>query len=171
MDTNNNEVLEQNNIENGNVVVTQNEVVQNQSVPNTGIENDVQQKNKKNFTALIVIALVFIALAALAFIAMSLFKSNEQKFYELLFEKQSVVMFANEMNEKAQKAGQVDSTLEIDFNEFASIMGEENDEEMVYSLHVSQAIKKENVFVSLGVGWNDDILTTTEYAKTDDIFG
>ncbi|MBO5178839.1 MAG: hypothetical protein J6B87_00615 [Clostridia bacterium] len=160
METNNNEMLEQNNMENENVVQEQNDVIQNET------NNNTEQNNKNNLKILLAIFAILLVLVLGFVFAGSMFKSNEAKFFDLLLKKQAAVSLFEEV-----KNGQFDTTLEMDLSEMAESMGKEFDEKVKLELGISEVIKNKDSSGEIEFIFNDDSLITLDFAKTDDVYG
>lgn len=171
METNNNEVLEQNNMENENVVNTPNEVAQNENVENNNFNNKMEKSDKNNLKILVGIFVAFAIVCLVGVFAMSAFKSDEQKFFELLIKKQSVAKFSDELVEKAQKNEQVNSSLEVDVAEIVEEFGGDLGTDLKIGLNLSQIIKKDDMSGSLEIVLNKNSLGSIEFAKTGEIYG
>ena len=158
METNNNEILEQNNMEN--VVQEQENIIQMQNGDNTS------QNNKNNLKVIIIASIIIVLLALGVVFATSMLKSNEEKFFELLFKKQATLSMMNEF-----KNGQIDTNLEIDIGELAEMSGEKLEEEIRVGLVLSEVIKDKDASGTIDLVFNDDELITVEFAKTNDVYG
>lgn len=165
MEENNNEMLELGNVQSENIVTEQNQEVKNDTF-NTSNGND--KKNLKVFVGILAALAIFIGLIVLV---SSAFKSDEQKFFELLVKKQSIVALSEELNERAEKNGEITSKIVVDLNKIAESVGEEIDEEIVIGFNVLQTLKNKNASGNLELTLNDDSLVTVEYAKTDELYG
>lgn len=165
MEDNNNEMLELGNVQSENIVTEPNYEVKSDTF-NTSNGND--KKNLKVFVGILVALAIFAGLIALA---ISAFKSDEQKFFELLVKKQSIVALSEELNERAEKNGEISSKIVVDLNKIAESVDEELDEEVVIGLNLLQTLKNKNASGNLELTLNDDSLVTIEYAKTDELYG
>ena len=160
MDTNNNEMLEQNNMETENVVQEQENVIQTPNVSNA------DQNNKNNLKAIIIAGIILVILALGIVFATSMFKSDEEKFFELFFKKQAAFSMIDEV-----KNGQIDTTLEMDFGELAAVSGEELEEDIKIGIELSEVIKDKDSSGEFDIIFNDNDLFTVQFAKTDDVYG
>lgn len=165
MEDNNNEMLELGNVQSENIVTEPNYEVKSDTF-NTSNGND--KKNLKVFVGILVALAIFAGLIALA---ISAFKSDEQKFFELLVKKQSIVALSEELNERAEKNGEISSKIVVDLNKIAESVDEELDEEVVIGLNLLQTLKNKNASGNLELTLNDDSLVTIEYARTDELYG
>lgn len=159
MNTNENEMLEQNNMENENVVQDQNNVIQSETLENN------EQKNRNNFKILIIVFGILLVLALGAVLAFSMFKSDEQKFYDLLFKKQAIASLVNDI-----KDGQVDTSFEVDLKEVANAFDGELEEDLSLGMDISQVFKENDTSGKIGIIFNDEELINLEYAKTGDLY-
>lgn len=162
METNNNEVLEKENVQNENVVNT----------PNDGVQ---KSSNKNNLIIVISIFVVIAVIAGAVTLGMILFKSEEKKAVESITEKQAIVKMGEEIFDNAEKLAkkyeQINTTVEIDVNELAETFGEDIGEELLLAFKLENATKKDDVSGKVGIEINKDSLATIEFAKTDEIYG
>ena len=125
MEPNNNEMLNLNSMESQNVVQNQN--------------NDFEKKNHNNLKIIIIALIVLLLLAFGIVFAGSLFKSDEEKFYELLIKKQALASMFEEM-----KDGQRETQIKVDVNDIAETVGEEIDTKLKIGLNLTEVKKKED---------------------------
>ena len=170
MEPNNNELLEQDNIQNENVVNPSNEMDSTQTV-----ETQNENSDKNNLKFLIWIFVAFIVIVAVGVLAVTVFKSDEQKFAELLTKDQAVVEFFEDLTENSEKLmekyEQIDSIIEIDVEKIAKELDEDIDQDFLIALNSSDVIKGEDVYGKLKLNLNTDYLISLEYAKTGDLYG
>lgn len=152
MEPNNNEMLNLNSMESQNVVQNQN--------------NDFEKKNHNNLKIIIIALIVLLVLAFGIVFAGSLFKSDEEKFYELLIKKQALASMFEEM-----KDGQRETQIKVDVNDIAETVGEEIDTKLKIGLNLTEVKKKEDFSGNIELVLNNEDIIALEYAKTDDLFG
>lgn len=180
MENNNNELLENNKAENTENIVndtTQNIPTQSESVQTTGEQPELFQNNlernkdKNNLKILlgIVIAVIFICLACV--FAGAVLKNNEEKFFNLLFQKQSIIELTNGIAEKGQNSMQVDTIIEADIAEIINKLGGDLETDLKIGLNLSGVKEKDDMSGSLEVVLNNKSAGFIHLAKTGELYG
>lgn len=173
--TNNN--MQNNNFQNnlGNFQSNDFQTINNQdtTVFNNYQNNVFEPERKKSSgkKVFLVILLLIIILSVICVFAVSSLKSDEQRFLELLTTKQEFVKLEEDLNQKALKAEQVNTIVEIDFDKFADSIGEDIDGELNLALEMKNINKDNNQYGMLNLLVNNERIIPIEYAKTGEIYG
>lgn len=172
METNNDEVLEKDEIKNEDI---ENEVAQNTVLQNEMSEPDGEQnQNGKTKINLKILVGLLVAVVLICFVCVFvgvLLKNDEEKFFDFLIEKQAFINFVSETTEKAKNSNQVDTALEIDIAEIANKIGGNFEDDLKFGLNLSNLKLEDDISGSLELVLNDKSAGFVHYAKTGELYG
>lgn len=161
-------------------------IFDNQFQNNMNTLNDLQQENiymnysdnsaeppkKKNgLKNLLLILLIITVFISIGVFAKNAFMSDEDRFFDLLLNKQSILDFSKQLQEKNTKNEQVNTTVKVDVDDIMKKLDNEMDMDLDIKLDIETVNKAKANSGTIGLNVNNEDIITFDYAQTGEIVG